>query len=233
MKIVSVANRCFVYLVLLSVLLKVSSTTGIALKSSTIQNDKIEQMTAKEKFISHHFSPKDAAMSMNSIDFLEELVKIKDTVDEKYYDLYENGNVSDNNNNNNKDYDYDEKNKENLVSVVEYTGKLWFMNKRGVKFQESVKINNLSKCGKYSTVECMTKYKSKNKWVDCSRVICSFQESDNNQGLEMKVGSEILVTLPLFGVGGAIKKQISKTFQVATDSFFQQFEAININRKEL
>ena len=191
----------------------------------------------------HNISPKDAAVSMNSIDFLQELVKVKDTVDEKYYGI--NSEKRENQNQLNKGYGSDNDGggtgAGGLISVVEYTGRLWFMNKRGVQFQESVKINNLSECGKYSTIECVTKYKRKNKWVDCSRVMCSFLKSnehdhdgdgnnDDDEGLKMKVVSEILVQLPLLGAGRAVKKHITKTFEAATDSFFHRLEA---SRKEI
>lgn len=188
-------------------------------------------------------SAKDAAVSMNSMHFLKELVQMKDTVNEKYYGLYKNGDNhntiiqfgydddsnGDYNNKENGNVEVDGNN--NIISVVEYTGRLWFMKSKqnsnnGIQFQESVRIHNLSDCGKYSTIECLTKYKSKDKWVDCSRVICTFQSNDESQEggsrLVMKMGSEILIQLPLFGIGGAVKKQILKTFQKAADSYFHK-----------
>lgn len=176
-------------------------------------------------------SPKDAVILMNSIDFLQELVKVKDTTNEKYYGInLDQGENQSQLQGYSDDVGIDRG--DGLISVVEYTGRLWFLNKLGVQFQESVQINKLSECGKYATIECVTKYKRKNKWVDCSKVICSFLKSDehnddndDHQGLSMKVVSEVLVQLPLLGAGRAVKKQITKTFEAATDSFFHRLEA--------
>ena len=136
--------------------------------SSDCQNENSIKSTAKK------LSPRDAAISMNSVEFLKELVRKKDTFDEKYYamikdnDEYHHHN-HDHNVNLNPDEKKGEQSKEILIaSVVEYTGRLWFMKKRtnqnngGIQFQESVRIHHLSECGTSSTVECITKYKHSN-----------------------------------------------------------------------
>jgi len=203
------------------------ATTDAFTTSSKDNNDHTEII-----HIPMSISAKEAAISMNSIQFLEQLVKIKDTFDEKYYGLSENINQgciiagdSDSCLRMNENETTKTNNVNDFISVVEYTGRLWFMNKRGVQFQESVRIKKLSNCGSYSTIECMTRYKRKDRWVDCSRVLCSFQPNTKGRGLKMKIGSEILIGLPLFGIGSTVKKQILKTFQIATDSFFHQLAA--------
>lgn len=216
--------------------------SGITARSSSIltftQTCSYSQQKQSIDNKSRTLSPSDAAELMNSVEFLEELVKDKDTIDEKYYGLYDPDQIlSDENSRESENISYGNgsialsinSNKEEIskpISVVEYTGILWFLSKRKVQFQESVRITNLSKCGK-STIECITRYKKKDNWVDCSRVLCSFQEKDNNQGLQMEIGSEILVRLPLLGVGGALNKKISVTFENATNSFFRKLGAAN------
>ncbi len=231
-------------LYLITFFLLMPSLPSIAIattKTSTTPSNDISNIIETNQ-IPILMSAKDAAVSMNSIHFLKELVQMKDTVNEKYYGLYKDGNNHSTiiefgyDGDNNGDYNNKENGKikvdgNNIISVVEYTGRLWFMKSKqssnnGIQFQESVRIHNLSDCGKYSTIECFTKYKSKDKWVDCSRVVCTFQSNDDSQdgggGIVMKMGSEILIQLPLFGIGGAVKKQILKTFQKAADSYFRK-----------
>ena len=238
-------RRCFIICLMISIILKSSVSTGIA-TTSTNKNDLIEQRThnndAKSSPQYLSLSPRDAAVSMNSLDFLEELVKIKDTVDEKYYGIYDSHDHDMNDKNNEVRGDRNQNgplmiqdngsdtNNERLISIVEYTGRLWFMRERGIQFQERVRIKNLSEHG--STIECITKYKRKNEWVDCSRVLCSFQVNNDSQRLKMKVGSEILMRLPLLGAGGAVKRQISKSFEAAAESFFRRLEPISNENKE-
>ncbi len=262
---------------------KAAKTAAIAAR----RNHKPNPTTTRTSFLPN-MSPKEAAISMNSIEFLKELVRKKDTFNEHYYYASPQKMRLPTNEHNNGLYQSNNTSLADVV-VVEYTGRLWFMKKKnqdkkdeegGIRFQESVRIQNVSKCGTTSTVECITKYKKKNgthtkrkgvgedndnddgQWIDCSKVVCTFtspnydshNSSMNNSSsssgsssngssissgssrsssriisiaeetnkLHMKIGSEVLLQIPLLGVGGAVRKQISDTFEVAAKAYFRQ-----------
>lgn len=203
-------QQFIIFLTIVSIALELTSKAiATSAQTSTVINKNLSSLN-----LPLHLSPQDAARSLNSIDFLEELVKIKDTADEKYYGI-----------------ELNNSGRSNIISVVEYTGRLWFMNRQGIQFQESIKIGEVSKCGTFSTIECVTKYKSKSQWIDCSKVFCTFvAKSKNNRDageLDMKVRSELLIPIPLLGIGGSVRKQITKSFQAATQSYFQRLEDIS------
>jgi len=111
-------------------------------------------------------------------------------------------------------------------STCEYTGKLWFLTNTGVRFKETVRIRDLSKCGSYSSVECVTQYKAGKEWVDCSKVTCSFsmpdQSTRNRDGVFMDVVTDLLVTIPLPGVKSFMRTKINDTYTHAAKAFFDQ-----------
>lgn len=197
-------------------------------------------------------SPEYAARAISSIPFLKELVHWKDTCNEEYYThLYDNNhnhnhkqrlvhhaNDNDNDNDNAKQSAHPHPHP-HAQHIVEYTGRLWFLRKTPVRFQEIVRLVDVSSssCGTHSTatVECVTKYKlrarsNKSNWIDCSRVLCTFVSNkggrNNNRGsgadaFEMNVESELLVGVPLMGIRKKITRQISDTFEDAAKAFLR------------
>lgn len=196
-----------------------------------------------------------AAQAMNSVAFLSELVKLKDTSDVKFYvgGTSSNGNEHDDRNTGISSepkaasqflrrirggfsaagMQRHLKGEEDVTiktdttssrcklatTSTEYTGNLWFMPKKGVRFQETVSISNISKDGSSAVVECVTKYRRSGRWVDCSKVICKL--SSVEQGIDIVADSIVLVRLPLPGVAGkAVRSKISSSFETAAATFF-------------
>jgi len=104
-------------------------------------------------------------------------------------------------------------------STAEYTGNLWFLSNKGVRFRETVRIENISRDGKSATVECITKYRRKGQWHECSKVACKLTAVD--EGINMETESEVLVSIPLPGLAGkAIRSKILLAFESAAEAFF-------------
>ena len=104
-------------------------------------------------------------------------------------------------------------------TTTEYTGNLWFMRNKGIRFRETVRISEISRDGKTATVECITKYRAKGRWHDCSKVTCKLSAAD--RGINMVTDSEVLVSLPLPGLAGkAVRSKISSAFESAAEAFF-------------
>lgn len=83
-------------------------------------------------------------------------------------------------------------------------------------------------------VECITRYKNKGNWVDCSKVICRFTIPPPTAGREdgaasmrkrsivrMNMDSEVLLRAPLFGISGAVKERNIRTFGNAAEVFYK------------
>lgn len=176
------------------------------------------------------FTPECAAKAISSIPFLKELVNWKDTFNEDYYTRTC------------KEVQTRADTKK-LFShhVVEYTGRLWFLRKSPIRFQECVRFLDASSCGTHSSVECITKYKtgSKSDWIHCSRVICTVSKKSTKQSssgkmssphiynpgcdeFELCVESELLVRLPLFGIRKKVTNHISDTFENAVKTFLEK-----------
>lgn len=211
-----------------------------------------------------------AAMSMNSVAFLSELVALKDTSDVRYFQSNEqeaalasisrggggvacqkqktrhrflrhvvnaarSGTVQLSAAASHNDVDIDGRksdcNKSPEVNIAasnasfskstttEYTGNLWFMRNKGIRFRETVRVSDISRDGKTATVECITKYRTKGRWHDCSKVTCTLSAAD--RGINMVTDSEVLVSLPLPGLAGkAVRSKISSAFESAAEAFF-------------
>lgn len=172
-----------------------------------------------------------AALAMNSIEFLKELVRLKDTRDEKYYQEGHHGDevitaaCAADPNPEPSSLNSIGNNNHAQASVVEYTGKLWLLNKSKVRFQERVEIDEISPCGKYSTIHCITRYKTGHQnadWADCAKVSCRVEIPDHdNEVFDIVVQSDLLVKLPLFGLGKSVRRKISDTFENAAVDFFK------------
>ena len=190
-----------------------------------VKADSLEQSYSRN--VPLNMTTEHAARAINSISFLKELVKFKDTCNEKYYHL--------------NDVSVDTRKIESglgLIHVVEYTGRLWFLRKTPIRFQEAIALKEISSCGKYSSLQCITKYKtgSKGNWVDCSRVTCSFSPKDHNarykedslnscnssRSFDLNISSEVLVNVPLFGIGKKVTSFISDTFENAVTAFLDK-----------
>ena len=117
------------------------------------------------------------------------------------------------------------------TTTTEYTGNLWFMRNKGIRFRETVSVSAVSSDGKYATVECLTKYRTGGKWHDCSKVTCKLSAVD--RGINMVTDSEVLVKVPLPGLAGkAVRSKITAAFESAAEAFFvgeEAFEAENNN----
>lgn len=111
-------------------------------------------------------------------------------------------------------------------TVAEYTGQLWFLNKSGIRFRETIKIVSISPDGKSSALECNTEYHNGSKWVGCSKIICEFtshtndnssgslQKNKNEIGLKMSLDCELLVWLPLPNAATkGVRNKISSVFE--------------------
>jgi len=257
-------------------------------ESSVINNNNNDDIittktTSNASSSFHTLSPIQAATAMNSVDFLKELIKQKNTSNEIYFQEVDKGegtvprgkkmgrsvSIPPQPQQQSKQSveTVDEslssssspERKQRMTNTCEYTGKLWFMRKRGIRFRETVRIctddrgSSSSTTSSSSSVECLTKYKHKNEWVDCSKVICTFaippspsltEEGDTilptrtrkikkkaiatttaggGGTIVMKVDSEILLRAPLFGVNGAVKEKITKTFGSAAEAFYENF----------
>jgi len=146
-----------------------------------------------------------------------------------------------------------------MMNTCEYTGRLWFIKSSvGIRFRETVRIcHDDVPPGETEpesvSVECLTRYKHKDDWFDCSKVICRFTipspNSDEEDGsvfsrrkkkkklvtgktittttntdapLVMHMDSEILFRAPLFGISGAVKEKIIRTFGSAAEDFYDR-----------
>lgn len=147
-------------------------------------------------------SPEQAARAIHSRSFLQELVHWKDTCKEEYNTQPSETTTIDH------------------YHIVEYTGRLWFLRKTPIRFQESVRFVGVSSGG--ATIECITKYKKSQscEWIDCSRLLCTFSSTINeNSDLEMNMKSELLVALPFLPFRNKITYKICDTFGNAVQAF--------------
>ena len=149
---------------------------------------------------------------MNSLSFLKELIALKDTIDEEFFEEQVDASLADH---------------DTRTSIVEYTGRLWFLRKTPIRFQEHIIFSGSSKCERESSIQCISKYKtnSKSSWIDCSRVNCSFREIEDDEGmikLELDVTSDVLIQIPLFGMRKKIASHIGNTFEKAVQSFLEK-----------
>lgn len=154
------------------------------------------------------------AQSINSVSFLKELISLKDTIDENFFEEQVDASPT------STDHTC-------ITSIVEYTGRLWFLRKTPIRFQEHIIFSGSSKCGRESSIQCISKYKtnSKSPWIDCSRVNCSFREVEDGEGsikLALDVTSDVLIKIPLFGMRKKIASHISNTFEKAAHSFLEK-----------
>ena len=119
-----------------------------------------------------------------------------------------------------KSQDADSNSMSSDSTTTEYTGNLWFMKNKGIRFRETVQVTEISRDGKSATVECITKYRTKGRWHDCSKVTCTLSAAD--RGIHMVTDSEVLVSLPLPGLAGkAVRYKISSAFESAAEAFFE------------
>mmetsp|Transcript_12958 Transcript_12958/g.24351 ORF Transcript_12958/g.24351 Transcript_12958/m.24351 type:complete len:241 (+) Transcript_12958:298-1020(+) len=164
-------------------------------------------------------TPTLAAFALCSRPFLQELVNHKETCNEKYYHFDDENEV------------FDIAPRKNPTHAVEYTGRLWFLRKTPLQFQETIRIKQISSCGTFSYVECVTKFKyGKNSdWTPCCTVVCKLSHTgfdpDGKPMLHVKVSSDMLLQLPLFGTRNTITKKICNVFTKAAHSFLSKKES--------
>ena len=117
-------------------------------------------------------------------------------------------------------------------TVAEYNGRLWFLNKSGIKFRETIQVVGTSSDGKSSTVECITEYYNRNEWISCSKVICEFTSHSHNDenstqkdevGLKMTLDCQLLVWLPLPHIAkNEVRNKITSVFERVAIDFFKE-----------
>lgn len=118
-------------------------------------------------------------------------------------------------------------------TVAEYIGRLWFLNKSGIKFRETIKVVAISPDGKSSSVECHTEYHNGEKWISCSKIICEFTSNvqqegslklDGGLGVKMTLDCELLIWLPLpHAAKTGVKNKISSVFETVAVDFFNEY----------
>lgn len=143
-----------------------------------------------------------AAQQLNSIPFVQELSRFKDTVNRTYYQQrINNGELVHGIAGSTEDSTPSSSQKN---TVVEYIGKLWFLKQTGLRFRETIEIKSMSPS--YSSVECTTSFQSRgaadkgkhkrkkgssstsslleqnqeSHWVDCSKVTCTFTQRNKH-----------------------------------------------------
>jgi len=209
--------------------------------------------TTKSRFYSSSLSSTTeyAAAAMNSVAFLEKMIAEKNTADVKFYHApprNENEHLKDDDSllvpiTSDEDDDKRNEHPRSFETIVEYTGKLWFIPGGGVRFRETIWIEpeQQQDNGKSSLiVHCDAQYHDGKTWVECSRVSCKFAEendciaadktknscSDNEEGeerygVDMTLDSDLLVKLPLPGPAArAFQKLIVRTFEKAAISYY-------------
>jgi len=195
---------------------------------------------------SYEASTMEAANAMNSIGFLKELIGRKiNTFDEVYFREEEDG----------RDdpgrvpvkqmgryrsvppqaklHGTSMEGWRRMTSTCEYTGRQpWFKRRGGgIRFRDTIRVRDGGVDG--VAVECLTRYKHKGNWVDCSKVVCRFTippptEEDMTTGrrtkkstVRMNMDSEVLLRAPLFGISGAVKERNIRTFGSAAEDFYK------------
>ena len=116
-------------------------------------------------------------------------------------------------------------------TITEYIGKLWFLSdEKGMRFRETIRVISISSDGRSSTVQCISQYHNGTKWIDCSKVICTFHvdsRGNNNKKdkdrVKMVLESEILIWLPL--PSRAVRKKIMHVFEEAALAYFDELAA--------
>eukprot|EP00978_Attheya_sp_CCMP212_P002357 scaffold4850_cov50-Attheya_sp.AAC.8 len=190
-----------------------------------------------------------AAMALNSVTFLAELCSVKNTADITYYKVpLSNRRRQSNSKQRLGSFlsrivgggepgdrvvgtERVEKRRRKVEikheTACEYTGTLWFLGSRGVKFRETVRVVDVSKDGTSALVECDTAYRRGESWIDCSRVTCQLMSSSSSYiDVIMQVDSQVLVKIPLPGPAGrAVRKKIGSVFELAATSFLQKLNS--------
>lgn len=188
----------------------------------------------------------DAAIAMNSIAFIELLSGAKNTADIKTYTrapifLHS---VADGSSNNYDKLSEGNSESERLSSgfastsnetVSEYLGRLWFLPETGIRFRETIRILSVSTDGQSSTVECITQYQRGSRWIDCSRIICTFSSAslasvgsekmapEKKADVKMELECELLVWLPMpNAVSKQVASKIRSVFETVALDFFKE-----------
>merc|ERR1712232_50673 len=119
-------------------------------------------------------------------------------------------------------------------SMCEYTGKLWFMPKKGIQFREIVQVKQLSSDSSLAFVECDTEYKVKDTWTNCSKVKCTMKYHNDHRDkstLGVLCQSDILVPIPLPRLAKrALNKKIESTFMAAIQTFLKKSASIDVSK---
>lgn len=159
------------------------------------------------------------ALSMNGESFLHELLILKDATNIKYAISHQNKSS--------KLLNCLPSNSECSASC-EYSGNLWFLPK-GIAFRETMVVKGISKDENRAILECSSDYHNGKKWIQCARTTCEIESSDETEGkkLRMVIKSDLLVRLPIPGIGNQVAKMISSTFQNAAVAFFQSQHGMN------
>ena len=119
-------------------------------------------------------------------------------------------------------------------SICEYTGKLWFMPKKGIQFREIVQVKQSSSDSSLAFVECDTDYKVKDTWMNCSKLKCTMKYHNDHRDkntLGVLCQSDILVPIPLPRLAKkALNKKIESTFMTAIRTFLKKSASIDVSK---
>lgn len=174
----------------------------------------------------------EVAYAMNSISFLEKLVALKNVVDVTYYSSIKPSSLNHFDNIDavvrmRSSFPMEEDSKE---SSCEYTGRLWFMLNKGIRFREIVRVKSISTDGSSATIECHTQMMNgsgeNDSWKNCSKVSCQVTSSEKNPDVVGLIcQSELLVPIPLPGFAKrSIRQKIESTFISAATTFLQSLD---------
>lgn len=128
----------------------------------------------------------------------------------------------------------DDANDDVVVTSCEYTGKLWFLRKAGLRFRETVTVvaaTGEGDDGVAIVARCDSELRKNGKWIKCSSTTCTVgndptrddaKENEDGGAFAFVVKSELSVKLPLRGVSSAVVKKINVTFQKAIKMFLEK-----------
>jgi len=102
-------------------------------------------------------------------------------------------------------------------SSCEYTGKLWYISKQGIKFRETLRVHPTA-----AQVTCMTEVLYRKQWKACAQVDCLVEVSTEGSP-QLTTTSQVLMIPKMVPktIQTALKQMIASTFETAALAFLQ------------
>jgi hypothetical protein len=118
---------------------------------------------------------------------------------------------------------------EDGTTSCEYTGKLWYISKKGIKFRETIKVHPFSDQATDVQVDCITEVHYRKKWRACATVECIVRVSDDGEPL-LLTSSHVLMMPKLVPktIQAALKQKIASTFETAAAAFLNEQPSLPI-----